>query len=201
MLLPDAPLPRRSLVTAGMWTAPIVAVALATPAAAASGEPVPEAERWENNLFPQFALGSSNLVWARTTVNVLGQGPRQVRLFNYSSAEDVPAGAATITITVAQTAGPSFPAGSLVVASLTAPAGLPAPLGVTGIGTSTVTFLNPQAILRDGGSAAFDIAFRIGNGVSGVGAATEWSMTVSSTAGDGTYNQGRLGAWTGPNTL
>jgi hypothetical protein len=64
-----------------------------------------------------------------------------------------------------------------------------------------VTFLNPQAILRDGGPAAFDIAFRVGTGVTGVGAATEWSMTVSSTAGDGTCNQGRLGAWTGPNTL
>ncbi|MBO0985039.1 hypothetical protein [Rathayibacter sp. SD072] len=112
-----------------------------------------------------------------------------------------PAGASTITITIVQTDGPSFPTGSLVVAPLTAPAGLPAPLGVTGIGTSTVTFLNPQALLRDGGSAAFDIAFHGGTGVSRVGAATEWSMTVSSTAGDGTCNQGRPGAWTGPNTL
>lgn len=196
MTTPDArSLSRRSLVSAGAWTAPAVAIAVAAPFAAASGEPVPEAERWENNLFPQFALGSSDLVWARTSVNVLGQGPKQIRLFNYSSAEDVPAGAATITVVVQQTSGPSFPADSLVVSSLTGPT------SVTGLGTSSISFLNPQPIVRDGGSAVFPIAFKVATGTAGVGAATGWQMTISSSAGEGTYTQGKLGAWTGPSTL
>ncbi|SMH29443.1 hypothetical protein SAMN06295885_0309 [Rathayibacter oskolensis] len=191
----DSALSRRSLVSAGAWTAPAIAVAVAAPLAAASGEPVPEAERWENNLFPQFALGSSDLVWARTTVNVLGQGPKQVRLFNYSSAEDVPAAGATITIRVRQTSGPTFPADSLVVSSLTGP------IGAVGIGTSSVSFVNPQPIARDGGSAVFPITFRVPTGTAGVGAATGWEMTISSSAGDGTYTQGKLGAWSGASTL
>ncbi|WKK72159.1 hypothetical protein Q0F99_03790 [Rathayibacter oskolensis] len=187
-------LSRRSLVSAGAWTAPAVAIAIAAPHAAAS-EPVPEAERWENNLFPQFALGASDLVWARTTVNVLGQGPKQARLFNYSSAEDVPAGAATITIRVTQTSGPTLPADSLVITSLTGPT------AVTGLGTSFVTFPNPALIARDNGSAVFPIAFKVTTGTVGVNAATGWSMTITSSAGDGTYTQGKLGAWTGASTL
>ncbi|WP_268788304.1 MULTISPECIES: hypothetical protein [unclassified Rathayibacter] len=38
-------------------------------------------------------------------------------------------------------------------------------------------------------------------GTVGVNAATGWSMTITSSAGEGTYSQGKLGAWSGASTL
>jgi hypothetical protein len=181
---------RRTLLAGAAWSVPVVALAVATPFAAASTV---------NNLYVQWGGFEDAAVvgTAADSTPITLRRPTEVDMFNGSSTEAVPAGQ-SVTMTLVQTAGASLAAGSVVFRSVSGSV-----TNVAGIGTSTVTFDTDAEIPAPSGSLVALVEIGLSDApVQGVGEATTWSFTCtvpSTTVGESVDNT--LSAWTGASTV
>lgn len=179
---------RRTLLAGAAWSVPVVALAVATPFAAASTV---------SNLYVQWGGFEDAAVVGTATDSgtpITLRRPTEVDMFNGSATEPVPSGQ-TVTMTLAQTAGAALADGSVVFRSVSGSV-----TNVAGIGTATVTFDTDAEIPAPSGSLVALVEIGLSDApVQGVGEATTWTFTCtvpSTTVGESVDNT--LSAWTGP---
>lgn len=178
---------RRTLLAGAAWSVPVVALAVATPFAAASGAISNLYVQWGG--FEDAAVVGS----AADSTPITLRRPTEVDMFNGSSTEPVPTGQ-TVAMSIEQTAGAALASGSIVFLSVSGPI-----TNLQGLGTDSVTFDTNQEIPAPSGSLVALVEIGLNpSGVQGVGEATTWTFTCtvpSTTVGESVDNT--LSAWTG----